>query len=174
LNCPAEYTNSHLRRQIVLFMATNADYFMEQHHTDIQGLLGPVEDGGTVTSFKGYLQSLLRCATWGDELVLHAISLMWGVRISILLSDSLVHRRIRHIGAIDDSDICLIFTGGNHYVPAGKFPSTLYQLIKFLNTFVYSYYGESSERSRSRPDGVRESPRRRRVASTEFVLRICS
>ena len=61
MDTPYEYTSTHLRRQLIMFLAKNADYFIKQQHfiNSIKGLYGwpePSEDNVGPFSFQSYLQ----------------------------------------------------------------------------------------------------------------------
>ena len=40
-------------------------------------------------SYKQYLQHVLQCHFWGDEIILYAISCMWKLRMTVLNSGTL-------------------------------------------------------------------------------------
>ena len=45
-------------------------------------------------SYKQYLQHVLQCHFWGDEIILYAISCMWNLQITVLNSRTLEEYRI--------------------------------------------------------------------------------
>ena len=56
-------------------------------------------------SFKDYLRHVLEREFWGDEVILYAISCMWGLKISVLNSRMLQEYRICH-----DIPFCLDYS----------------------------------------------------------------
>ena len=67
---------------------------------------------------KSYLEYILQDGVWGDFIVLTLISVMWGVRVTVVRGDSCSQVRIRHNYDLNDSDIVLLFNGrevGGHY-----------------------------------------------------------
>jgi hypothetical protein len=101
-------------------MAVNSEWFLAEHTNTFSGLLGTVAEAGSITSYQEYLLDMLRPYTWGDEMILLVVSLMFGLRISIVLGETLVHRRIRHTGDLDDADLVVVYVGNCHYLPAGN------------------------------------------------------
>ena len=53
---------------------------------------------------------------WGDENVLHLISCLWQISITILDAESLGEIRIRHNMRISRVDLVVVFVGGDHYL----------------------------------------------------------
>jgi hypothetical protein len=72
-------------------------------------------------SYRDYLGWMLQKNTWGDQIVLTAISMMWGVTISIVNVQHDLHLQLRHQRALADADIVLVYNGVSHYNAAGKF-----------------------------------------------------
>ena len=114
-NYPAEYQPELLQRQIVLFMAENADFLFPILRSHIQGTYGCIrlspeeylqkQKDGTLTtiqeedqntpgpySYISYLEALLQAGTWGDYGVVLAASFMWQIKITIIVVDT-THER---------------------------------------------------------------------------------
>ena len=124
INHPMEFTNTHLRRMVVFFLAHHYDYFLPASELVLKSTYGEFEQ--SALSYKEYLLSLLSPSTWADEVVLNAISIMWRVPISLLKCDTLTHLEVRHTKSLRDIPLVLLFTGGNHYLTAGKSLSWAY------------------------------------------------
>ena len=71
-------------------------------------------------SFYSYLKDLLKPTTWGDEIILTVISMMWQTRITVLRGETLKQEKIRHTRSIEDCDILIVLAGNSHYTGAGK------------------------------------------------------
>ena len=56
---------------------------------------------------------------WGDENVLHLISCLWQISITILDAESLGEIWIRHNMKISRVDLIVVFIGGDHYLGCG-------------------------------------------------------
>ena len=56
---------------------------------------------------------------WGDENVLHLISCLWQISITILDAESQGEIRIRHNMRISRVDLVVVFVGGDHYLGCG-------------------------------------------------------
>ena len=87
-------------------------------------------------SFHSYLQHLLTDRTWGDIHTLTILSCLWQVGITIVFTDHLNEHRIRHDKRLQDADLVVVFTGGNHYLGCGE-----YGLIKSKYGNVNTGYG---------------------------------
>ena len=71
-------------------------------------------------SFYSYLKDLLKPTTWGDEMILTVISMMWQTRITVLRGDTLKQEKIKPARSIEDCDIMIVLAGNSHYTGAGK------------------------------------------------------
>ena len=67
-----------------------------------------------------FCQHLLQDKTWGDQHVLAILSCLWQIRITVLHAEDLTETRIRHDLPLPKTDLLLLFTGGNHFMGAGK------------------------------------------------------
>ena len=121
MDVPMEYTNTHVRRQLVVFMAEHADYFLPAVQTVLRNTYGTGELSHGPFSFRTYLLALLSRQFWADEIVINALSVMWQLPVSIIYGKSLAEIKIRHTREdLRKVDIVLIYTGQSHYSPAGK------------------------------------------------------
>ena len=84
----------YLVQQRAYFLATHKLYLLGQY-TGTGGDPGPF-------SYKSYLMHLLDHDSWGDHIVLHAISKLWEVRVTILHSSNLRETRIHHNKALGE------------------------------------------------------------------------
>ena len=144
LDCPVEYTNMHLRRQLVWFLCHNIAFFYNLLIVHVKGNYGHIrltpqefkakEAAGTLTpleieeynepgpfSIVSYLESLLELSFYGEEIVVAATSMMWQLRITILASDTLQQTRVHHSNKLCNADAVLVRTRQLHYIPAGMF-----------------------------------------------------
>ena len=79
------------------------------------------QDQGKSFSFKDYLLYLLQADTWGDELSLSAISIMWNMRVTVIFPLTLSRYNIRHNQQdLKLVEIIVINSGGLHYTAVGK------------------------------------------------------
>ena len=156
IDCPMEYTNTHLRRQLVMEMIRYKEFFLP-HLTDVisggyggklsadeysrherEGLLTAAtrqtyDDPGPF-SYLTYLEHILKRDSWGDEITLVVLSMVFQLRITVVTVPSLHGNPIRHMNALDKLDIVLLRSGGNHYLSAGMCACS----ILFLFLFNYS------------------------------------
>ena len=141
---PIEYVTPLMRRDLVVFLAENADYFYPKFEDWIKGGYGGLmlskeeyekkSKEGTLTdeedkayhvsgpfSYKDYLQYLLKDSTWGDEVLIVNMSMRWQICITVL-HDDLRESRVRHDRPLQDADLVLVYCGNSHYVGACKYP----------------------------------------------------
>ena len=84
------------------------------------GVPDPTASHGGPFSYKMYLSKLLNKTFWGDEVLLWSISMMWGLKITIVNSKTLQEYRIHHDVAMQHVDIGLVYNASTHYSAAGK------------------------------------------------------
>ena len=145
LDCPMEYTNTHLRRQLVMEMVNHKEFFLPQLSPAISGGYGGKlsaeeysqrEKEGLLTeatqqayaepgpfSFLMYLEHVLKRDSWGDEITLVVLSMVFQLRITVITVPSLHGDPIRHTNNLDKTDVVLLRSGGNHYLSAGEYHS---------------------------------------------------
>ena len=108
IDCPAEYTNTHLRCQLIMTIILNKEFFFSLLRMHIAGIYGGKRltkeeydeqtAAGTISeynrteyhlpgpfSFHSYLKYILRCTTWGDAVTLTLLSMVFQVSNFILL-----------------------------------------------------------------------------------------
>ena len=142
IKCPREFTNTHLRHMLVLFMVENFEMLWPLLHVCILNNFGhhrlseeefqaKMADG-TITDAEreaysepgpfyvhAYLQSLLKPSFYGDELCLLIISMIWKVRVTVLHAETLLAIKFRHMNLSMKADIILVHCSGSHYIPLG-------------------------------------------------------
>jgi hypothetical protein len=116
------FTVKDLRHQIVHFMASNPEAIFLSQAEQIRALYG-VRDQDTPGPFSlhSYLVYMLEDKSWGDQITLMAVAMMWGLRLSILNTEGWYTLTFRHHKRLEHSDIVLVFNGVNHYCPAGQY-----------------------------------------------------
>ena len=141
IDCPMEYTNTHLRRQLVMEMIRHKEFFLPHLSDAISGGYGGKlsaeeyarrEREGLLTaatrqaygepgpfSYVTYLEHILQRDSWGDEIMLVVLSMVFQLRITVITVPSLHGNTIRHTNTLDHSDVVLLRSGGNHYLSAG-------------------------------------------------------
>ena len=154
LDIPAEFTNTHLRRFLVIYMGLKypqfffsllkgqiADTYGQQRFSAEE--LQAQEDAGLAVrpsmlrdqsmpgpfSYREYLQYVLSEGTWGDEIILCVFSLLTQTAITVIRTDTKRETRIRHTRDMADVDLILLHGGLVHYSGTGK---SLSLLVYFL------------------------------------------
>ena len=84
------------------------------------GVADPNALHGGPLSYPDYLYNLLRRDFWGDEIVLWVVSMMWGLKVTVLNSKTLQEYHIRHNSAFKHVDVGLVYNSFSHYSAAGR------------------------------------------------------
>ena len=93
-------------------------------------------------SFKDYLLHLLQSDTWGDELVLSVVSIMWNVKVSVIFPRTLKKYHIRHaVQDLTKVEVVVINTGGMHYSAVGKGHCCVLQVVFMVKKVTTMYSG---------------------------------
>ena len=71
-------------------------------------------------SFITYLEYLLKCDSWGNEITLVVLSMLFQLQITIVTVPTLHSEAIHHTNTLEKSDIVLLRSGKNHYLSAGR------------------------------------------------------
>ena len=114
------------RRFIVKWIINNRTLIWKHKEASLRGQYG-VEGGDLVPhpiSLKEYCRLLLKRSTWGEDIVLHAVSGALKSAITVVNENTLHEYRIRHDRPLSAVDMVLVLTGGNHFVFAGKWTFT--------------------------------------------------
>ena len=82
-------------------------------------------------SYLMYLEHILKHDSWGDEITLVILSMVFQLCITVVTVPSLHGDPIRHINTLEKSDIVLLRSGGNHYLSAGMYSCSVFVLVLF-------------------------------------------
>ena len=145
LKCPKGFTNTHLRRHLIMELVKNKEFFYNY-------LKDPIRNGYSIYdpedsekpgpfSFQSYLQYMLKKGSWGDAPMIAVMSMLFGVSITVVDAVSLSETKFRHNHPLKTVDMVLVFCGGNHYVAAVK-PKKL--AVDPPQQFNYSYAAEEA------------------------------
>ena len=79
------------------------------------------------------MEYVLLDTTWGDELLIVAMSMRWQITITVVHAgsseedeygqkkDPFRESRVRHNRPLEEVDLVLVYCGNNHYVGASKY-----------------------------------------------------
>ena len=121
LAVPVEYTNAHLRREVVHHLATHIQEYGPDLIPLVRAIYGSGDPNTYPQSICSYLQDLLTQRFWADEIVLKALSIMFNITITVLRAENSAEVRVRHRRPLAEVDIVLILTQSGHYSPAGQY-----------------------------------------------------
>ena len=112
---PVEYTADHLKRHVVSFVVDHKEFFLTYLWKHILYEYN-FPNSGHVFSFKSFLLYVLEKATWGDDMTLSILSIMWNVRATVIFPKSLCKLLLRHSEQdISNVELVVIYGGGSHY-----------------------------------------------------------
>ena len=115
-----EYTATHLKRQLIHFMALRVDVFAKYCNDHILFEYNNPQLNKNF-SYKDYLLYMHQDHSWGDACILNAASLLFEVSISVLFPKTLKHLNLRHTeNDLSKIDVILLNSGGQHYSASGK------------------------------------------------------
>ena len=141
---PAECADVHIRRIVVKVMAAHHEFFYLLFKCNIAETYGisrhsPQELeqrilANTISpqdlreqrmpgpfSFAGYLRHMYQNSTYGDSMVLMVMSMVWNLKVTCVIAESLFEIRYRHNEIITKADMVVVFNQDTeHYVAAGK------------------------------------------------------
>ena len=89
------------------------DGTLTQAEADDQDRPGPF-------SFIEYLGYLLKPFSWGDHACILTVFMMFQVKVSVIRVESLKQQQFHHNSSLKNTDIVLVFCGGNHYILTGE------------------------------------------------------
>ena len=129
LAVPQEYTNTHLRREVVHHLATHVQEYGQDLIPLVRAIYGLGDPNTYPQSICSYLQDLLTQRFWADEIVLKVLSILYNLTITVLRAENGVEVRVRHRRPIAEVDVVLVLSQSGHYSPAGQY---LLDNISFL------------------------------------------
>ena len=96
LAVPVEYTSQHMRREVVLHLATDMANYEQDLIPFIRGIYGAGDPLTTPQSICSYLQDLLQSNFWADEIVLRVLSIIFRLTITVIRGDTGREERVCH------------------------------------------------------------------------------
>ena len=93
------YPNWYFRRQIINWMIENRQKVHKYMGSVLKasyGIPDPMASHGGPFSYKTYLTKLMDRSFWGNKVVLWSVSMMWGLKITVVNSKTLQEYRVRH------------------------------------------------------------------------------
>ena len=131
--CPAMsqeatyFPNHYFRRMVVNCIVIHQQLIYNNKFLALMSLYGieewvdPGRGWNPPLSFKQYLCLLLWRDFWGDEIVLHTISCMWSMKITVLNTKTLQEYRIRHDKVMEKADVVITYNAVNHFNVTGTY-----------------------------------------------------
>ena len=135
------FPNSYFRRIVVNCMVNHQQLIYNIKFLALMSLYGieewmdPSRGWNPPLLFKQYLRLLLQRDFWGDEVVLHAISCMWSMKITVLNMKNLQEYRIRHDMVMEKADVIITYNAVNHFNASGMYGWTYEWLSERVTVF---------------------------------------
>ena len=146
------YTAERLRRQLVAFFCLKKDMLTDWITGQITNIYGwcDKESKNEPGPFfiKSYLKYMLEDGVWEDFIMLTLISVMWGVRISVVRGDSCGEVRIRHNCELIESDVVILFNGrelAGHYSAVTRCDQSKLKATQIAKTKDFDYGLDTAE-----------------------------
>ena len=121
------FPNHYFRRMVVNCIINhwqliyNTKFLALMSLYDVEELADPNRGWNPLLSFKQYLCLLLQRDFWDDEVVLHAISCMRLMKITVLNTKTLQEYCIRHDKMMEKADVIIAYNAVNHFNAAGMY-----------------------------------------------------
>ena len=91
--------NHYFQRQVITWMVKNCQKvhkYMGPTLKATYGIADPTASHRGPFSYKTYLTKLMNRSFWGDEVVLWSVSMMWGLKITVVNSKMLQEYQVCH------------------------------------------------------------------------------
>ena len=144
--CPFEFTNTHLRRMLIMFICEQLDFLYPMLRLYISGNYGHIRVSSTeYNRLRGlsdptraqrlqmeeyeepgpfsiitYMENLLKPSFYGEEIYLRLLSMIFQVRITVLDSDTFIGIKIWHDNRPLKAEVLLVHVDRHHYIPLGE------------------------------------------------------
>ena len=121
------FSTCYFRRMVVNYMVNHQQLIYNNKFLALMSMYGveeqvdPGRGWNPPLSFKQYLCLLLQRDFWGDEVVLHAISFMWSMKITMLNTKTLQEYRIWHDKVMEKADVIITYNAMNHFNATGTY-----------------------------------------------------
>ena len=129
--CFSQWSNHMFRRAIGMFMLQNWDWvfpLLKDRIRDTHGAGDSSVHNPGPFSFLDFVMFTSHLGNWGDWVVLYVVSLMMGVKITVLLVPGLTEERIRHDDPLEAVHFILCFHE-NHYTGVSEY--TFFCILHF-------------------------------------------
>ena len=147
------YISRNVKHQAIAHFLEYRDQLVDEVEEAIRQEYGRVDSEFGPFSIKEYLQFMARPREYGDLIMLKLIASLWGLRITVIRSDSLGEIRIRHNLHFTKADMVFIYNSkpiSGHYSPAfsvsGGDPETLEIVDKLVKGKNYDPEVDRAER----------------------------
>ena len=121
---PPFYPSRYLRRLVVAHMAHHRFRIWKHKGHSLKAKYGVQDNDYSAEplSYRQYLRLMLKRSTWGEDIVIYAISTLFKLKITTITCSGkrLDEYRCRHDLPVAAADVVLIHNGVNHYSFAGK------------------------------------------------------
>ena len=121
---PPYYPSRYLRRLVVAHMAHHRHRIMKHKGHSLKAKYGVQDNDYSAEplSYRQYLKLMMKRSTWGEDVVIYAISTLFKLKITTITCSGkrLDEYRCCHDLPVAAADVILIHNGLNHYSFAGK------------------------------------------------------
>ena len=121
------FPNRYFRRMVVNYIVNHRQLIYNYKFLALMSLYGieewadPGRGWNPPLSFKQNCHLLLQRDFLSDEIVLHAISCMWSMKITVLNTKTLQEYRIWHDKVMEKTDVIITYNAMNHFNATGTY-----------------------------------------------------
>lgn len=111
------YKPVYLRRQVLMNILDDINTWGVKLVEQVAGIYGTVDEN-EAKSVKEWFYYMEQDKTWVDSLFILLLSALWGLKITVVRSDSLFETKFKHTRELIDSDLLVLFNssiGAGHY-----------------------------------------------------------
>ena len=138
--CHKKFTAEQFRLQVIAQMCLGFDYLKHYLMENVKQLYGSGEELAGPFSVKQYLHFMSKEKEWCNSIFLAGVSSCWGLRITVIRSDSCAEVQYRHSKLLCDVDIALMYKckmATGHYWGVLRFDGQYCDSLKVVGAHGY-------------------------------------
>ena len=154
--CCKKYNAEQFRLQVIAHFCLGMDYLKPYLIQNVRQLYGSGEELAGPFSVKQWLHFMSKDKEWCDSIFLAGVASCWGLRITVIRSDSCAEVQYRHSKPLSEVDIVLMYNckmATGHYWGCMRFDGTYCEGLKVVGAH-----------------GYKEPPKRKPELQEDFIL----
>ena len=138
--CRKKYNAEQFRLQVIAHFCLGMDYLKPYLIQNVRQLYGSGEELAGPFSVKQWLHFMSKDKEWCDSIFLAGVASCWGLRITVIRSDSCAEVKYRHSKPLSEVDIVLMYNckmATGHYWGCMRFDGTYCEGLKVVGAHGY-------------------------------------